>query len=343
MKALRVILILISVFQLKPVIAQVELSYYDHVSPFREGFAMVEIKNYYGVINDDLEEIIPPKFDKILCKDEVDGYIGLYQLNGIFFGFKGDSTILFDTLGNIQKVIHEEFFHPDDYYASLDSNYQNIWVRNKNTLNRSWIKKGDFYICKDSSLNTIYESNFEQVWNPGNGLLCVMVKGKCGLINENFEFVIDAKFDFVWLNEYSGYLEKDDKYAFINKKGVIISDIIYNSDNCHTQYISSNKKIVAYHGDQIVILDSDGRCLTKCESHATISRKYPNGKKWVEGRFNNYLKVGKWNYYRDDKKNSQELSVIYSDSTITYIKYDNRKRTISEATYGRFQKNEPRY
>jgi hypothetical protein len=105
-----------------------------------------------------------------------------------------------------------------------------------------------------------------------------MVKGKYGLINENFEFVIEAKFDFILLNEYWGFVEKDDKYAFINKKGVIISDMIYNSDNCYTQYISSNKKIVAYHGDQIVILDSDGHCLTTCESHATISKKYPNGK-----------------------------------------------------------------
>jgi hypothetical protein len=99
--------------------AQVKLPYYDSMSSFREGFSFVRVNNMVGIINDDFDEVIPPLFEDIRCYD-----FGPFHFQGIFFGFRGDSTILFDTLGVIKKVVMDKDLWPHNYFPIEDYKFR---------------------------------------------------------------------------------------------------------------------------------------------------------------------------------------------------------------------------
>jgi hypothetical protein len=40
-------------------------SYYDSVGPFHEGFARVKLKGKYGLIDQQRNEVVPPKYDQV--------------------------------------------------------------------------------------------------------------------------------------------------------------------------------------------------------------------------------------------------------------------------------------
>ncbi len=94
--------------------------YYDHVYPFRAGFALVQLNEKFGVINSSFEEIIPPILTGINNFD-----LSNYYFDGLLYGVIEDSTILFDTQGNRIQAFNNPKIYPSRNFVNekIDSLY----------------------------------------------------------------------------------------------------------------------------------------------------------------------------------------------------------------------------
>jgi hypothetical protein len=394
LKYLNLIFIVGSIITSYSAQGQAKLPYYDEMYSFRDGFTLIQVNDKFGIINDDLHEIIPPIYDDIKCYD-----YGPFHFKGTFFMGIGDTTFLYDTLGILQKSLYGVDIWPNTYFGSSDysfkidslecsnntanissanwgcskngittipyefrniyiglsnhvivrtanrqqtrfyrqngdslKNFYNIKLALDEDLSRYWIQSGGYYRCFDTTFSIIYTSEFEAVKGAQDSLICVKLKGKWGIINHNFEFVLTPEYEDVRMNAHWGYVKKNGLYGIINTKGELLTDIIYTSTGSYSQYITNNPKITAYKGDQVLILNSNGKCIANCAINDSINKKYPNGNKWIEGNFEKHWKTGVWNYYRNDKKNSIELSINYSDSLMYFIDYDSSGQVLHEYT-----------
>ncbi|NOQ72888.1 MAG: hypothetical protein GQ574_12845 [Crocinitomix sp.] len=395
MKYLKLIFILGSIIASYSAQGQVTLPYYDEMYSFRDGFTIIEVDNKCGIINDDLEEIIPPIFNDIKCYD-----YGPFQFKGMFFMCSVDSTFLYDTLGVLQKALYGTDIWPHEYYQLKNdyafktgelecsnntdnvfsahwgcsqngitiipyefrniyiglsdhiivrtanqqqtrffrqngdslNNFYNIKLALDDDLSRYWIKSDKYYRCFDTTFSLIYTSEFEEIKDPKDSLMCVKINGKWGIVNHDFEIVLAPDYEDVRINDHWGYVKNNGLYGIINRKGELLTDIIYTTTGSYSQYITANSKITAYKGEQIIILDSNAKCIANCAINDSINKAYPNGKKWVEGNFEMYWKTGLWNYYRNDAENSIEKSVNYTDSLMYFTEYDSSGQVLHEYT-----------
>lgn len=92
---------LILLFSIKFVSAQtigVDTLNYDAVYQFQDGFALTLKNNKYGIINSNLQVIIPPILEDMLGYD-----LSPYFFYNELFGVINDTSVIFDTLGNVTK------------------------------------------------------------------------------------------------------------------------------------------------------------------------------------------------------------------------------------------------
>jgi hypothetical protein len=265
-----------------------------------------------------------------------------------FYGCERDSNVVIPRryhgiyIGLSDHIIAQTYNRTENYFYNLDGEIlatykKTISLRLHSEFKRYWIKEDSLFNCMDSSFKIIYESDFENVKNASDNLICVSIDGKWGIINEYFEFVVEPIYDDIGLNLHWGYVKKDGYYGITNKKGELITELIYRSTGSYSQYMTENEKITAFKGDQIVILDSNGVCIANCRSLGSINKTHPNGDKWVTGQFDNYWKSGTWNYYRNDSINSKEESIRYTDSLVYYTYFDSLEQVSWEHSEKRKQ------
>lgn len=182
---------------------------YDDVKPFKDGLAPVKLGTKWGMINTKNEWVITPKFIDLWNYN--DGLARFYD--GKHYGF-------IDKSGNV--VFEDKHIFVGDY-----------------SYGYAVVRKGDWeygYLDKTGKpvtlnggkniANTSEELNFQNYMLASSffdGFARVMVNGKWGYIDTNFNFVINPKYDFA--SDYRdgfAYVWSKNKAMIINKKQEII-------------------------------------------------------------------------------------------------------------------------
>jgi len=301
--------------------SQGSISEIDRVYQFRGGFALTEKDGLFGILNSELEIIIPNILTSINNYD-----LSPYYFDGICYGVIGDSTVYFDEKG----VRSAAFADPDIYPPRVSGYYiDSLWVSgfgsykgagpigsNVIPYDYTYIYKGlgdqivavkriekygfdsegnyDF-LRKTKSL--IYSSNGDTIieldgyvfpfesancYFNSNDSCCyvldesfdiqmdrtiieakvfaefawVLTKQGWGLVDKEFNFILEPKYVEVVRNKDWSAVKKNGKYALINSNTTFISDFIYDGD--WTDYLGSDTIISAYSNDSLHILNIDG-------------------------------------------------------------------------------------
>lgn len=182
---------------------------YEDVKPFKNGLAPVKLGSKWGIINTKNEWVIRPQF------------IDLWNFNeGLARFYDGNHYGFIDESG--KKVFEDKHSFVGDFsfgfavlrigdweYSYLDktgqiiqlNNLKNVTNANEQFTNQNYVLASSFY----------------------DGYARVMVNGKWGFIDTNFNFVVNAKYDFASdYREGFAYVWLENKVMIINKKQEII-------------------------------------------------------------------------------------------------------------------------
>lgn len=191
----------------------------------------------------------------------------------------------------------------------------------------SWFD-ADIYFIESNNIFSIFNSTFEKIKSQtfksfiiSDSLCWVKTNTGWGLINKKLEFIIEPKFDEICVNFNWIAVKQNEKWGFFSIHGIQITEIVYDGD--WTQYTGDDSIIVAYKNDHLLFLDLDGKCIQNCSEPKKIIKYYPNGQLMVEGNFDDYWKVGNWQYYKNDAVNSLWKIIEYYDDKIIYKNFDN--------------------
>lgn len=148
----------------------------------------------------------------------------------------------------------------------------------------------------------------------------VKMDSKWGLIDSNFNFIIEPTYDFISIQKYWNMVDINGLKGFTNSDGKLLTDVKYTGE--WTQYESDSKIIVAYIDDNPYFLNEKGESVLYCEENRSIKKYFPSGQIWVEGEILNNHKVGVWNYYRNDSTNSLKETKEYLKQEIVHTYFD---------------------
>ena len=107
---------------------------YDEVNEFEDGFALTQKDNKYGIINTELEIIIPP------IMENTHGYdFSPYYFNNELYAEVDSHTVIYDTLGNViqkfDRIIPIQEAHPKAVLSQERKNGEYIMRTGSNEYN----------------------------------------------------------------------------------------------------------------------------------------------------------------------------------------------------------------
>ncbi len=233
---------------------------YSSIGNFSEGFAVVtDIKSSKaGLINRNLEEVVPPSFEKLQPMKE--GLAEAYQKG--LWGFV-DST--------------GTWVIPPQFYGVTSFNKGIAGVMNKE----------ESYLMNRRG-ERVSSATFERIERSTNGLFPAVIGFDCGLIDSSGTFVLEPKFDeiFLFQNGLAAATRKRKWGLLEPRKGLITQieyDFIYDLNDSAAVVsveLDGNKGLLNRFGEWIIPLTED--------SALTFSAgEFKNGRllieKWVTG------------------------------------------------------------
>lgn len=138
--------------------------------------------------------------------------LGSFQGNYAVYDYEGKKGII-DTAGEVVlKAVYDEVSIPekssDGFAVRMD---------------------GKSYVVSEKGYKIIQpKKNYEMLGSPEDGMILAKIDGKFGFLNADYQ----EKTEFVWDDATNFYLkvagvQKDGKWALINKKGELLTDYIY--------------------------------------------------------------------------------------------------------------------
>ena len=215
---------------------------YDEVDwGWTENMAMVTLDRKEGFVDMETGELVIP------CKYK---NVGMFH-DGLAFLQKGERYGYIDKTGKV--VIPFLYDHADDFHERLAKVYKEGKFGFINTKGEMIIpciydeagsfKQGSAWVQKNNKsglINTkgeeIIPCNYKSLSNNPlyNFVFVEKDDGKYGIINKNNEELLPFIYDgggFRWsrYNKEIAYIEKNKKYGFVDSKGELITDCIYDS------------------------------------------------------------------------------------------------------------------
>lgn len=217
---------------------------YDEISSFwtQCNLALVVKDQKTGVINKSLQLIIPCIYDRI--QFDLSGYL-IFKNDGKYGMMDSLQNIIIPALYNDFRGFRQIRYFKDANSYSLvakDSLYGYIDLHGR-----------EIVPCKFELLEA--EINNNRIWFKENH--------KYGFIDATGTIVIPALYDRVWSFEtdITG-VEKDGKWAFINKKGKVLSAFIYDLIVGHTWY--DGEYVVVRKDEKFGVHNSKGKEVLPC-------------------------------------------------------------------------------
>lgn len=238
------------------------------------------------------------------------------------------------------KEVEIDSFDTNGRWFPYDKKISLVYDRKGNALHKqdgrifSWKQAGIYfienfgkYIIANSQFETIHSESLNHIAIM-DSLCWIQTNLGWGLINTNFEYILNPQFSYLYVNPYWCVIGNGQKFGFVSRGGVQISEIEYYGE--WKQYTGDDTIIVAYKNDHLTFLNIQGECIYNCDEPTEILKRYTNGNKMVEGNFKNYWKTGIWSYYRNDSLNSVWRTIEYSDSSIIYSELDSTSQVIDK-------------
>lgn len=180
--------------------------FYESIYLFENGFAIVEKNENFGVIDDDLNEVIPTKYD----------YIEYYKDN-LFFARNGDSVVIIDSndelvytteFESIEKITAAPYFivRKNDLYSVVNKNLKPTKIKDYPYIHHLHscffriigdnFKEGIAHVTK----GTIVEPMYRNISSLENNLFQVENKLlKSAIFNTNGDQITDFKYSQLYL------------------------------------------------------------------------------------------------------------------------------------------------
>jgi len=171
---------------------------YEICGRFENGLASIKSTGKYGFINENLEIIIPTKFDMVSDFHNNMAIVQFNSKNGVI-NMLGDFII--DPIYESIEILTDEFFR---------------------------IKKGGKWGIIDSKGNIIIQPTYDFINTFLNNSYIVEQNKKQGVIDKNGKWIISPKFDYVYSNDgIHIWMEEGDNYAYIAPNGKMINSSKY--------------------------------------------------------------------------------------------------------------------
>ena len=209
---------------------------YDYLDIFRNGIALVELDNKYGVINREGKEITGIKYDEVLVfntgliKVKLNNKYGVINREGKeIIEIKYDGVLLYsNSIGLIKVELNKKYGIINREGKEIAPiKYDVIDFKNDVTI----VKLGGKFGAINSEGKEVIPIIYDDIKSidRANSLYDVKLKGKSGLFNEKFEQITPLIYnEIIWSSVAIG-IKVNDKYGFINHKGEEITEIKYDS------------------------------------------------------------------------------------------------------------------
>lgn len=257
----------------------------------------VDNKVFYGYIDKSGKEVVKPKYYAVGLYNNGVAMVTEYKDNQLFYG-------LIDSQGN--TILPSE-------YDAITYFSEDLAVVKSAGKSGYANKKGKFIIYPKYDFGYIFKE----------GIAKVIVEGKVGFINKKGEYIIYPKYDNTDnVADITGFMggftivKRNGKYRVINKKGLIVKTLDFDSvvDFTNDRYkVSKNKKygLINASGDVVLepkynslqSLDKDGKFIAFSNSENKYGVMDKSFKEIIPAKYSN--------------------NVFYGDSIITV--YDNTK------------------
>jgi len=262
--------------------------------------------------------------------------------------FKGMYYIIEEGLQDqfiVLPVIRDSTFSYDKHQIS-DIHGNILFTKYYNSISAStngryyWAMANDTCRPLDRNLNPINDFFCQSISSaePYNNYW-VKIDNKWGLIDSNFKFIIQPKFQYAFTlgnRDSISVITMNNHEAFFNNNGIQLTDFIYHIgvlDKFSDDIISIKR------GDVAQILNYDFECIFGCDSTREVLEFDGQNNLMVKGRIENYKKTGEWIYYHPNGQKIMEecyengleegKSVLYySDGEIRSVLYYSKGRLI---------------
>lgn len=276
---------------------------FSDIRPKDRGFIVVSMEGLFGIVGNDLKELIPCKLENIY--EYNDGMICsiIFQDEERLRGYYNEKS---------KEVIPHKYI----LATSFDNSMAGVMSANKEIVpvrpdepcchvaNHCFHVHyhNEYWEIIDKNGNRLIELTFDTVYAPTDGMMAVRKDGKWGFVNNKGNLVV--KFEYDRVNQFKdGFaaVEKNGKTKFINKKGKSITEPIYEQiENSYETYTFINEFAIVKKGFKYGVIDKKGKEVVSFDYY--ILKRYSDGLICAE-------KNGKYGYI--DKKGKVIIDFIY--------------------------------
>lgn len=206
---------------------------YVSIDNFVNGFARVKRGSYWGIIDSNLNEVIPTEYNGIVhFKDD------------LFFAMKGSKLYVIDTTGSVQNSL--------DYSSVTQIANRPFYL----------VTKGTLFGILDSNLKEVVPVEYDDI-SPYNSIsklgddlfFHVILKGYSGIIHATKGTIIEPKYETIFSLEDEFFAVEDEfrKFALFDMDGNQLTEFKYDSLDL------IGNAVYAQYSTHVCLLDKSGK------------------------------------------------------------------------------------